>query len=290
MSKKNQKNKTKKKRNILFWIFATIFIGGVLGMVYYIYAINKENEAFKDVKKLMIEEDTDVQAQEEIKKNGLDYYIIDGEVVQKQFKDLYLANSDIIGWVQVDGTAIDYPVMYTPTDEQYYIHKDFDKNYSFGGCIFAAAGTDIKAPSNNIISYGHHMANHSMYRDIDYYEKEDYYKEHKFIKFDTLRQTGTYEVIAAFRTKIVSDKKDGFMYYTYINNEKPEFEEYVKKAKELTPYDIPTTAEYGDQLITLSTCAYHTYNGRFVVVAKRIDGAEVNLEKKPIETITTKSE
>lgn len=231
---------------------------------------------------------TDKEDEEE---QTLDYYLIDNKVVQVEFKDLYLANQDTVGWLKIDDTPVDYPVMYTPEDEEYYIHKDFDKNYSASGSIFIGSGADITRPSENMILYGHHMFNNTMFKPLDKYADEDYYKEHKYITFDTLRQTGTYEIIAAFRTKIYYSKEEGFMYYTYTDlQNKEDFDEYIANCNKIKLYDTDATAEYGDQLITLSTCAYHTYNGRFVVVAKRIDGLEVDTEKDPIEVISTKEE
>lgn len=279
------KKRLGKVRKFLFYFSMVLFVLSLAAIGFYLFVIHSEDAKFKDIKAKIKGED----AQEE-GKDGLDYYLIDGVVVQEKFKDLYIENSDTIGWVSIKDTPIDYPVMCTPKDEQFYIHKGFDKEYSFGGCIFTNADADIVSPSENIIMYGHHMVSQTMFKPLDGYKDEDFYKKHKYITFDSLRQTGTYEVIAAFSTNIVYYEEDGFMYYSYTNMGKSDFEEYVKKSKELTSYPISATAEYGDQLITLSTCAYHTYNGRFVVVAKRVDGKEVDLDKEPIEVIETKGE
>ena len=277
--------KQKRKKNIPFIISSLIFGISVILFVIYMYSLQVKEGEFAELRS-EITLSTDTENSEE----GLRYYLIDGKVVQEEFKDLYLQNSDTIGWIKAENTTIDYPVVCTPNDEQYYIHRDFNKEYSYNGCIFAGSTTDIITPSDNIIMYGHHIVGKKMFGALDYYEDEQYYKEHKYITFDTLRQTGTYEVIAAFRTKVYPDDYEGFQFYRYTNTNKEDFEEYIKNIKELSAYNIPTTAEYGDQLITLSTCAYHTYNGRFVVVAKRIEGKEVDLDKEPIETIYTTEE
>ena len=236
----------------------------------------------EDIKESYKEEDKEGQA----KDNGLDYYIIGDQPVISEFKDLYLKNNDIIGWIKVEGTNIDYPVMQTPEDEQFYLHRDFYKEYSFCGCIFADAEANIDRPSDNIITYGHHMIDKTMYSEIEYWDSEDYYKKHRFIEFDTLRATGTYEIIAAFRTAVYPDKYKGFVYYRFVNaSDEGEFNDYVSECKKLTPYTVPVSAEFGDQLITLSTCAYHRVNGRFVLVAKKIKGEEIDYMKAPIEVI-----
>ena len=286
---KNKKNKEKKKKkNIPFIISAILFVSAGIGMCFYLLSLKKQEEEFEELRsKITVSTDMEGDGSESSAAQGLDYYLIDGVVVQKEFKDLYLENSDTIGWVKAEDTTIDYPVVFKKGDEEYYSHKNFNKEYSFNGCIFGGGATDIVTPSENIIIYGHHIVGKRMFGALDFYEDEQYYKNHKYITFDTLRQTGKYEVIAVFRTKINTGDKKAFQYYEYTNMGKKDFNEYIENIKKLTPYNIPTTAEYGDQLLTLSTCAYHTSNGRFVVVAKRIEGNEVDLSKKPIEEIKT---
>lgn len=280
-----EKKTKKRKPNIPYIISCCIFIGGLTALALYLLSLHTKETDFETLRRNIKVSDTNTKEEDYLK-----YYLIDGEVVQEEFKDLYLKNPDTIGWIKINGTNIDYPVLFNPDEEEYYLHKDFNKDYSFNGSIFAGAGTDIAAPSENIIIYGHHIIGKKMFGGLDEYESEEYYKSHKYITFDTLRQTGKYEVIAAFRTRIEAEDYEGFQYYRYTNIGEESFDEYVKNIKELTPYNIDTTAKYGEQLITLSTCAYHTSNGRFVVVAKRIDGKEVDLEKSPIETINTTKE
>ena len=110
----------------------------------------------------------------------------------------------------------------------------------------------------------------SMFSDLCKYESEDFYREHKTIRFDTLDSFGEYEVIAAFKT--VAYSEEGFKYYHFVNAESAEaFDEFIAKCKELALYDTDVSAEYGDQLITLSTCEYSRTNGRMVVVAKLLE-------------------
>lgn len=280
----------KKKHNIPFIISLIIFIIASLFLVAYIYRLQKDKEGFDKVKGLKAEAQIETSDEPKDKEEEyLGYYLINNTVVQAEFKDLFIKNNDIAGWIKIDDTPIDYPVMYTPLDEQFYIYKDYDKNYSSSGTLFIGAGASLTRPSENMIIYGHHMANNTMFKPLDKYEDEEYYKKHKYITFDTLRQTGTYEIVAAFKTKIYYYEQDGFMYYTYTDlSTKDDFEFFKKNINELKLYDTDADIEFGDQMITLSTCAYHTYNGRFVVVAKKVDGKEVDLEQEPIEVINTK--
>lgn len=201
----------------------------------------------------------------------INYVEIDGVLVQEKFAELYSLNHDFIGWITIAGTAVDYPVMQSMDDEEYYLHRDFDRNYSLAGMLFADTDCDIRKPSDNIMIYGHHMQSGKMFQNLTKYEDESYYKAHKYITFDTIEKDGTYEIIAAFKSQVYEEDYTGFKYYKFFNaKNKAEFDDYVTNCKELCAYDIPVTAEYGDELLTLSTCNYHTTNGRFVVVAKKI--------------------
>lgn len=194
-------------------------------------------------------------------------YLDDTPVISDRAKELYQLNSDFVGWLYIDGPGVDYPVMQTPEDEQFYIHRNFEKKYSSNGSLFCSAQSDVRTPSQNIIIYGHHMNAHNvMFNGLMAYEKEDFYKEHKYITFETIYGTREYEIIAAYRTAINNTE---YKYYEFYNGTEEEFFEYVNYAKSKTPYET-ADVKYGDNLISLSTCAYHTRNGRYVVVAKQI--------------------
>lgn len=123
--------------------------------------------------------------------------------------------------------------------------------------------------SDNVMIYGHHMKNGSMFSDLCKYESEDFYQEHKIVHFDTLADFGEYEIVAVFKT--VAYSQEGFKYYHFVNAEdKAAFDEFIAECKSLALYDTGITAEYGDKLITLSTCEYSRTNGRMVIVAKLV--------------------
>ena len=109
----------------------------------------------------------------------------------------------------------------------------------------------------------------SMFSDLCKYEREDFYWEHKTVHFDTLAGFGEYEIVAAFKT--VAYSQEGFKYYHFVNAEdETAFDEFIAECKALALYDTGVTAEYGDKLITLSTCEYSRTNGRMVIVAKLV--------------------
>lgn len=274
--------------NLLILLCIMVFIG-IAAYFYFLFIQSDSNEEISEaVKELIVEETTEKENNEAI---NLDYYIIDGVPVQEKYKDIYLKNKDFVGWITIDDTEIDYPVVQTLDDEEYYLRRDFEGNYNIAGTLFLDRQSSFKLPSDNMIMYGHHMHNGTMFKGLLKYEDEDYYKEHKYITFDTINGNATYEVIAAYRTQIYSEDSNAFKYYEFHNAlSAEEFDDFIDNSKKLTPYIIDCSAKIGDKLLTLSTCAYHTSNGRYVVIAKRIEHLEINLNHKPLDTITTEGE
>lgn len=182
------------------------------------------------------------------------------------YSNLYEQNNDMVGWIKIYDTKIDYPVV-RGKDNEYYIHRDFSKNSQYSGIPFMDyESQDI---SSNYIIYAHNMKDGSMFADLLKYEDKSFYDSHNTIIFDNLYERGEYQILGVFTTKVGADNE--FRYHDYANiTDGEKFSEYIKKVKELSCYDTGITAEYGDKLITLSTCAYHTSNERFVVVAKKI--------------------
>ncbi len=191
-----------------------------------------------------------------------------------KYQVLYEQNQDLYGWICIDGTTVNYPVMHTPQSPEYYLRRGFDKKYSLSGVPFLDG--DCFTGDGNYIVYGHHMENGSMFAPIAQYAKEDFWREHPVIRFDTLEKAGEYEVMAAFYAKVYKmDDENVFRYYNYTDLTDPAvFDEFISCVDAVKLYDTGVTAEYGDQLLTLITCSYHTKNGRFVVVAREIAGDE----------------
>jgi sortase B len=186
----------------------------------------------------------------------------------EKYAEVLTQNDDLIGWISVPGTRIDYPVMQTKDNPNFYLKYAFYKSYSNYGVPYAAENCDADI-SDNMVLYGHHMNDGSMFSDLCKYADENFYREHKTIRFDMLSGFGEYEVIAVFQTVAYSEQ--GFKYYHFVNAEsETAFNEYISKCKELALYDTGVTAEYSDRLITLSTCEYSRQNGRMVVVAKKV--------------------
>lgn len=194
-----------------------------------------------------------------------------GETVQMlpQFQELYALNNDIVGWIKIPGTDINYPVMQTPDEPNFYLDHDFEKKSSKHGAIYARETCDINRPSANITLYGHRMKDRSMFAQLDKYMEQSFFEEHPYIYFDTLTELHTYKIVSVFLTSATYGK--GFPYQRHLDYESEEnYLSFIETCKELALYDTGVTAEVGDKFITLSTCEYSQENGRLAIVAKRI--------------------
>lgn len=247
-------------RKIVFVIALMVFVGA-LGAI-----LNHYITGWRAEKALTGLEDLKTEQEDLVTDKG---------IVIGKYVDLYKKNQDIIGWIKVDGTRMNYPVMQTQNSPTYYLRRNFDREYSISGVPFMDAQSDIFKPTDNWLIYGHNMKDGTMFHDLLDYAEEDFYQEHKTIKFDTIYKggQGEYAIVAAFYSQIYSEDKDVFKYYEHAGlTGEDEFNDYVKNVKRIAEYDTGVEAEYGDQLITLSTCSYHVADGlgRFAVVAKRI--------------------
>ena len=187
---------------------------------------------------------------------------------------LHKANPDCYGWIQVKGTRINYPVMWTPKEPEFYIRRNFKKQPTIAGVPFMDANSKLGVTKNYMI-YGHHIKAGTMFGDLEKFEDKDFWKKHKTFTFDEYRKgkqiTGKYKIMAAFHTKIYPEKSKAFKYYNYAGiTTNSDYDKYVKGIKSISEYDTGILPKNREQLVTLSTCAYHTDDGRFVIVGTKI--------------------
>lgn len=192
--------------------------------------------------------------------------------VDNPYRDSFLANDDMAAWLQIPGTEIDYPVMWTPEDENYYLYRDFDGSENKNGSLILDTDSSLAPLTTNLIIHGHNMRSGAMFGNLTDYESKDYYKEHKQIILYTEECQRNYEVIAVFRSQVYKKSDEVFKFYKFFQADtQEEFDDFYHNIKELSLYDTGVTAQFGDHFITLSTCVYHVEQGRFVVVAKEIE-------------------
>ena len=200
-----------------------------------------------------------------------------------EYEALWQQNEDFIGWLRIEDTVIDYPVMQCTEDENYYLSRDFYEEENKNGCLIldndsnAGVGTmeqeyiNGSVPSTNLIIHGHTMKSGQMFGGLKLYQDKEYGLSHNMICFDSLYEKREYELIAVFYSQVYYQSEDVFKYYTFFQADtQEEFDDWYSNIKVMSLYDTGVTAEYGDEFITLSCCAYHVEDGRFVVVGKRL--------------------
>ena len=191
------------------------------------------------------------------------------QVIHSGLLALHEKNPDCVAWITIEGTVIDYPVMYRPNPKNYYLHRDFNGNHASAGALFIAENCDPD-DSDNVIIYGHHMSSGKMFAALNKYKKQSFYEEHKRIVYETLHGAETFEIMFAFTTPVYTGHD--FAYYAFSKaDSSEEYDAYISACRERTLYDTGVTAQYGDKLLTLSTCEYSQKNGRMVVVARKIN-------------------
>ena len=195
--------------------------------------------------------------------------IRDENGILKKYSEIYKLNNDLVGWIQIEGTKLDYPVMQTPDNPNFYLYKDFDKKQSARGSIYVREECDLLEPSDNITIYGHNMRDGSMFEALNDYVHKETWENNSLIFFDTLYDYHVYEIFAVFKTS--ANIGEGFTYHHMIDAEdEAAFDKFVDTCKRLSFYDTGLTPQYGDKLICLSTCEYTLNNGRLVVAAMRV--------------------
>lgn len=191
--------------------------------------------------------------------------------IMEKFKSLYAQNNELIGWLSIPETTIDYPVMQNE-DNEYYLHHNFYGEEDKYGCLFVKDFVDVNTPCTNFIIYGHNMKDDSMFGELDEYKDESFCHEHPLIYFDTLYEERTYEIIAVFLSQVYNSDDDVFKYYEFYQADtEDEFLSFYKSVTDMSLYETGVTVEFGDAFLMLSTCAYHIDDGRLVILAKRIE-------------------
>lgn len=275
----------KKSSKILFFcifgIFAIIFLISATVLVTYYVQSRQSQDTYHalaqmvDVARPTISQNTEVDPENPPSSTAPSPYVAvtdkEGNTreVLREYSAVYELNSDMVGWIHIDGTNIHYPVVQTPDKPNYYLRRDFYGEHDTHGCIYAAEPCDINKPSDNITIYGHRMRDGTMFAALEQYQKKSFWEEHPYIQFDTLTEHHTYQILYTFI--IESSVNMDFQYHTFVDATDPEtFDSFITHCKALALYDTALTAAYGDKLITLSTCDYSMENGRLVVVAKQI--------------------
>lgn len=255
-------------RLILTLLTAAVFLGSAAMVLRIRRTANREQQAFAQLS-AQVRHRTESAAAQAAEPEVLETQVETEAPEVSPYQGLKEQNPDFYGWLSIEGTAIDYPVMYTPEDPEHYLRRAFDGTDSHSGVPFLD-GSCFPGCGNALI-YGHNLNTGGMFSDLLAYEDEEFRRDHPVIQFDTLTSQGTYAVFAVFYTA-VSGTPEAFPYYQYTDlRDEAAFSAYVEGVTQSSLYDTGITPQSGDALLTLSTCSYHAADGRFVVVACRTD-------------------
>ncbi len=207
------------------------------------------------------------------------------EILDK-YVAFYNINKHLVGWVKIDGTVLDYPVVQTK-DNEYYLTRDFEKADSKFGTIFADYHIKLKNGSkpNNTVLYGHNISNGSYFASItNYFPRKygslNYYIEHPTVTFDTIYEEGTYKIFAGIFINTDPDDNNGEVYEYYKKRSfknKAAFYDFAQNIMDRSVFYTDVDLEYGDEILTLSTCYYpmgKDVDSRFVIFARRVREGE----------------
>ena len=200
--------------------------------------------------------------------------LLDESKILPELKEIYALNHDLVGWIFIKDTVVDYPVVQT-RDSKYYLKHDFYGKDNNNGQIILDTKCDPDTPSYNLIISGHHMNNGSMFGGLPKYRDRKYWESHKIVEFDNLMERKKYVIFAVFYSADYDEDETGFRYNADIQY-RIDAEQWLAEVRANQVYDTGIDAEYGDEFITLTTCdRSRRRNGRFVAVGRRIRKGEV---------------
>ncbi len=194
------------------------------------------------------------------------------------------SNPDTVGWIRISNTVIDYPLVRT-TDNEFYVTHDFDKNPDEAGWVFMDYRCDFGPDdfSDNILTYGHNMADGSMYSDLKKYQRDEaFYEANPIIEVSSLYGDYQYKIFAFMLCNGVEGTD--FEFWNYINFASESgawsFDEYIAKINDKSLINTNVDVKKGDKMLLLSTCntGDTTDHTRFVVLARMVRPGEDALE------------
>ena len=259
MREKRKHLKKDSKKNSLKFIYISLIILFILGLAYLSYTWYSDYKNKKNNSEILNTIKIDETQITETKSERI-----------LQLEELQKENSEIIAWLEIPDTNINYPILQAK-DNDFYLDHDYKKDYSINGSLFLDKDFDIINGSSNYLIYGHRNKQGLMFEDLLKYADEDFYNSHKKIKFTTNEEDCMYEVVSVFYSRVYYKKEENvFRYYYFVNaNSENEYNDFVYNAKKVSLYDTGVNPQYGEQLLTLSTCEYSQEDGRFVVVLKK---------------------
>ncbi len=200
------------------------------------------------------------------------------EGITAKYAELYAKNQEMVGWIKINNTEVDFPVVQT-TDNDKYLEYNFYKYKSTYGCPFVDYRNNvldgIENFDTNTTIYGHHIRNGAMFAKLDVYKKLSGYKASPVIEFDTLTGSYKWKVVSVFITNVYAKDDNGYVFnYTSTLGTQAEYDDFVYQIKARSMYDIDVDIQPGDKFLTLSTCSYDFDGARLVIVGRLVREGE----------------
>ncbi|MDY3014606.1 MAG: class B sortase [Evtepia sp.] len=270
------KRRRKKSKDLLF-LFLLVFLCAIAAISFFMilsqfFEAKREQEAFEELSNIIpyhyIDEESATDKGDLPLKNP-DNATENGDSPVNPYAELAQRNPDFAAWLQMPGTNVNYPVMFTPDKPEYYLRRAFDRSASISGTPFI--GADASLDSDCFIIYGHKMKNGSMFGTLEYYTGPEFWSQQKYFTLDTVDEQRIYEIFAVVKTKILAADTLDFQYYRYTGAlSDSKFSELTEWLRGQSLYDTKINPVYGEQILILSTCSYHTENGRLIVAARKV--------------------
>lgn len=262
-----------KIRKFLAIVFLLIFIISITYIIAYFYTTYKNETNLKELQSIMntvrVVENKNIASENE--PQNVNSYEVNQEKNNnakiENFKELKKLYSNIVAWIEIENTTINYPIMQS-NDNDYYLYRNYKNEYSRYGSIFLDYKYDFSKDSQNFLIYGHNNNDEMMFNELLKYQEKEYFEAHPSINLITENDITNYKIVSVFKSQVYSqDATNVFRYYNYVDlSNEDTFTNYITNVKKASIYDIDIEPQLGDDIITLSTCEYSKPNGRFVIV------------------------
>lgn len=264
MAKKKKKKKKLDARQIVMIICVFVAIGSLGYFCFYNYQASHSSTQVENIQKAQKNNKLQIKEKATVKLADLDT-----PPILEEYESVFALNQSTVGWIRIDGTDVDYPVLQTSNND-YYLNHNFNQEEDRNGSIYLDKDCNIWPRSQNLLIYGHNMKSGKMFGSLKKYKDEEFFKKHQTIQFDTIYEKCNYQIMYVFNEVIHDETEVAFKYYQFINaDSEEEFNSYMNEMKSMSLYDTGVDAAYGDAIITLSTCDYTKNSDRFVIVAKK---------------------
>lgn len=265
MKNQEQQNIPKKKklpsaRTIFLSILAGLLAGGgIVGLFLY---LQQDTEplpvhcitAEADPEESIFYKETDPPTEPTTEPPTTESIAYEMQIDLQKVQEHHAVNPDVIGWVYIQDTPINYPVVQY-SDNAYYIDKNWQGQYSFSGCIFADYQCSIPLSQNSLL-YGHNMGNGTMFHAVKYYKDAEWGNEHLYFEVATLGKRYLYKALSL--NVLYGEAGAAFDYWNCVNMTRPKFEWFIQNIYETSDVwygDAENLPEYGkDRIISLQTC------------------------------------